>query len=183
MCPMHSEVKETEVSEFGAKKDLLMERAPTAKRKWETQVCLRSILLAWWNIGLFRAERIKRVRSLWFQLPNEISVADFPALSSDWTCHWWLWLIYMFLQSNLLSHGLVILLRDSKINTWGILLFTWSPCDELRISISCWPLCCFSQEDLGLLLQNDNILSQQSGAEIRVLLKLAISTGKGSGQT
>ena len=151
---MHSEVKETEVSEIRADKDFLKEKPLTVKRKWQTQVCLSSILLASWNIGLFRAERIKRVRTLWFQLPNEISFADFPALPSDSTCHWWLWLIYMFLQSNLSSHGLVIFLRESKINSWGILLFTWSLCDELRISISCWPLCCFPQEDLGLLLLN-----------------------------
>ena len=61
---MHSEVKETEVSEFGAEKDFLMEKPLTVKRKWQTQVCLSSILLASWNIGLFRAERIKRVRTL-----------------------------------------------------------------------------------------------------------------------
>lgn len=33
MCPMHNEVKETEVSEFEAEKDLLMERAPTSEEK------------------------------------------------------------------------------------------------------------------------------------------------------
>ena len=57
---------------------------------------------------VFRSKKVKWGESLQFQLPDKASDADFPAPSCDSMCQWWLWLIYVFLQSKPVNHDLVI---------------------------------------------------------------------------
>ena len=54
-----------------------------------------------------------------------------------------------------------------------------SLCDELRISISCWPLCCFLQEGFRPASSKlYNILSQQSGVVNQGFAQASNFTGK-----
>ena len=84
---MHNEVKETEVSEFEAEKDLLMERAPTSEEKMGDPGLSQIYLAGLMEHRTFQGRKDKEGEVSVIQLPNEISVADFPALSSDSTCH------------------------------------------------------------------------------------------------